>query len=529
MAIVSVPLAGQYGLSVDTAPAELVPNAWSSGLNARFSAGAVEAMRGDVVVASLTGTPTALFQAAVPLGLPGVWAFTVGDQVLALQQGTVTDITPVGATPVPTYPELNPWSGGVMSGYTMLNDGQREPFGWVEADPLTPMVNLPDWPAGTRAYTLRTFRQYGVALGIKRGGDSFPTMVKWSHPADPGNAPGSWDETDPTLDAGEAVLAETPGQCVDCVPMRDVNIIYKTDSVWGMQYIGGVFVFRFYKIFGDFGIPNRNCAVEYLSGRHFVYTGTDLIVHDGTTAQSVVTGKMKKFLANLSIEAVQSAFVFPNPAENEVWFCWRDTAVTGVGATKALVYNYRDSTVALRELDGFSCMQSGRVEVGAPADNSWTGKISSWDGTPGDWGTTEIIPSYTRILAGKPNALVWVEGASTQHNSPFVERTYIGIPVRTDKAPDMSAMKFVRRIWPRFLGEDGTRLLLTFGTADSVSEPINWRPPQEYILGTTRKLDLTLSGKVFAVRISCPATSPLNAKPWKFNGFDLDVTPTGEM
>jgi hypothetical protein len=54
MAIVAVPLLGQFGLSRDVAPAELPPNAWSRGYNARFYNGAVQSMHGDQVLVPVT-------------------------------------------------------------------------------------------------------------------------------------------------------------------------------------------------------------------------------------------------------------------------------------------------------------------------------------------------------------------------------------------------------------------------------------------------------------------------------------------
>ena len=74
-----------------------------------------------------------------------------------------------------------------------------------------------------------------------------------------------------------------------------------------MQFIGGTYVFRFYKIFDDFGIANRDCAVEFSSGKHCVFTGTDLVVHDGQTSLSVVSGKMRKLLRSLDMPQIRSS------------------------------------------------------------------------------------------------------------------------------------------------------------------------------------------------------------------------------
>lgn len=528
MGIVSVALAGQHGIAKDLAPAELPANAWSDGLNVRFNAGEVEAMRGDVELATTAGQPRWALPTFNALLEIATWVIPVDSKVYALQGRTLTDISLTGAPTVPiTEPEG--WTGGVLGTYVVTHDNKRAPWGWTSPVVGTPMVLLPNWPAGMLAYTLRSFKQYLIALGVTKGGTFYPTMVKWSHPADPGFAPPSWDETDPTKDAGETVLAETPGQCMDCVSLRDVNIIYKRDSVWGMQYIGGVFVFRFYKIFGDFGIPNRNCAVEYISGKHFVFTGTDLIVHDGNSAQSVVTGKMRKFMRDITTEQISTCYVCTNPAMDEAWLCWNNQSSGEPWATVALVYNYKENTLALRELGNYRFIQSGRVDPVAVNGDAWSARSESWDDSGVAWLEYDQIPEYQRLLAVGDGKITWVDGQASPLGTGFLERTYIGIPTRADKAPDLSAMKFVRRVWPRLTGEPGMRLLVTFGSADSVAEDIRWRAPLEFIIGTTRKFDITLSGKVMAVRIECPATTPPAVGLWKFNGMDIDVKATGEM
>lgn len=286
MAIIGLPTPGAIGLVQDIPPAELAPGAWSEVQNLRFKKGSVVAMAGDQ---SLLATP---YQGEWCLSIQGAlgdkasWVVASDMKAYSLEGLTLTDITPTAATPTP-QDGLN-WSGGALGMVTVLHNSRDTPWAWLSTNPATKMVLLANWPAGMKAYTLRSFKQYLVALGVTKGGTYHPTMVKWSHPADPGAVPVSWDETDVTKDAGEYPLSETPGKCIDCVSLKDVNIIYKQDSVWGMQYIGGTYIFRFYKIFGDFGMPVRNCAVEYTGGKHFVFTGTDLLTHDGNTSQSKI-------------------------------------------------------------------------------------------------------------------------------------------------------------------------------------------------------------------------------------------------
>jgi hypothetical protein len=551
MPIVSVPLAGQYGLSLDIAPAELPANAWSRGYNIRFYDGALGSMNGDMDVASMpTAQPTYALPVKGAADVSAGWLVMADDKAFCLDGTVLTEVTPVAATPG-GYPAGSlVWSGGNLGLLTVMNDGVRPPWYWPEPLPSTPMEDLPNWPTDMTCACLRSYKQTLVALDITKDNVHFPTMVKWSHPADPGTVPISWDETDETKDAGETVLAETPGACVDAVGLRDSLVIYKTDSVWGMNYIGGVFIYRFTKLFGEWGIPNRNCAVEYTAGKHFCFTGTDLMIHDGNTAQSVVKGKVKSLLRQITVDQLKTCFVCSNPAFSEAWFCYRRQLDGKQAADTAIVFNTLEGTISIRLLPDFRFIGTGRVDPTAQAVQTWDPQTVTWDTQGSVWSESAQIPAFLRLLALGTNKVLWADGMDTMLGPALVERQYVGVPIRTNTPPDFSAMKFIRRIWPRFVGATGTKLKVTFGHADGVGEPVTWRDPLEFVIGTTRKFDITLSGKVMAMRIEADTVGqPVNPRliieeelepsphadegsptsKWRFTGMDVDLTAAGEM
>lgn len=547
MPIVAVNQVGQAGLLLDTPPAEIPANAWSRGINARFYNGVVQAMHGDRrLVSDMPQQPTWGMCVRDDIAVNAKWVIAAGDRVYALEGVTLYDITP--ATPG-TPPAVPSWSGDMLGLQIVMHDSQRTPWWWTDANVSTPMVPLPNWPAGMKAYTIRSFKQVLVALDItKADGKHFPTMVKWSHPADPGFAPPTWNEADETKDAGETVLAETSGACKDCVPLRDVNIIYKSDSVYGMTFIGGVFIFRFYKIFGDWGIPHRNCACEYVTGKHFCFTGTDLVIHDGNQVRSVISGKVKSLLKQITVDQLPACFVCTNPGFSEVWFGFRRSLDGMIAADTAIVYNYQEDTVTLRSLPNYRYIGTGRVDPQALPNQTWDGAPQTWDGAGIMWAEYSQVPAFQRLLGMGDMCLNWTDGLQSIHGPLTLERAYVGIPIRADKPPDFSAMKFVRRVWPRFTGQKGVKIQVTFGSADDVGEEIRWRKPMIFQIGITRKFDITLSGKVMAIRLECDAPSDLPFPPWNINdgafptgingvpvplwrysGLDIDVKPVGEM
>jgi len=525
MPIISLPNPGSIGLVQDIPPAELPAGAWSEVRNVRFKQGSVQSMPSDQVLQTVPYQPEWCLSIQGALGSTASWVLASDQKAYSLEGQTLTDITPPAVTSLP-QDGLN-WSGGGLGMVTVLHNAMDAPWAWLSPNPATKMVLLANWPAGMKAYTLRSFKQYLIALQVTKGASYHPTMVKWSHPADPGTVPVSWDETDPTRDAGEYSLSETPGKCIDCVSMKDLNIIYKQDSVWGMQYIGGTYIFKFFKIFGDFGMPVRGCAAEYSSGKHFVFTGTDLVTHDGNSSKSIADGKVKKMLSEINEEQMACCFVTLHPAQAEVWFCLRRGPATKYAADTAIIWNWQENTLTIRDLPDYRYIAPGRVDSVSSTQAVWATNTATWDTAGVVWAEYADIPAFQRLLGLGDMNLNWVDGLSQQKTPILLERTYVGFPVKSNAPPDLSCRKFVRRVWPRFTGATGTRLYISFGTADSVAESIKWRAPKLFVIGVTRKSDITLSGKVMAMRVTeDPATA--GQFVWKYSGMDIDIEAEGE-
>lgn len=516
-------LPGQLGLIVDQEPAELSPGAWTDVKNVRFQNGAAKAMRKDVPVAT---APEGL-EWALPLidtNTTGAsWVLTSDTKAYAMQGQLVEEITPTGVTGVGA--NYRTWTGGVLGGLPIINNGQQAPWVWTSRNTATPMEVLANWPSGMLAKSLRVYKQYLVALNVQKGVDRYPQMVKWSHPADAGNVPITWDEADPTRDAGEYLLSETPGELVDCAPLKDIMVLYKSDSVWGMQWIGGVYIFRFWKLFGEFGIANKDCAVEYATGKHFVFTGNDAVIHDGNIFKSVSTGKVRKFFRSLTGNQVQSTFVTAFTAQNEVWLCLRRADDGNFQADTALVWNYLDETWSLRVLPEVSFISPGNVEPPQTVDNSWGDQSGSWSAADLVWGEYSPTPAMRRLL-GVGSQILWMDGSERGMDSAMLEREAVGVPMRANTPPDLSTMKFVTHIWPRFKGVQGLKLRMTFGVADQVAQGTNWKAVRTFTIGSTKKINLTLSGKLFSMRIEVDPENTVEGG-WSYHGLDMEILPAG--
>ena len=101
-------------------------------------------------------------------------------------------------------------------------------------------------------------------------------------------------------------------------------------------------------------------------------------------------------------------------------------------------------------------------------------------------------------------------------------RTGLGVPFRTGEAPDISSMKFCTNVWPRLVGQVGTVVQVEFGTQMTADASPTWGAAQNFIIGTTKKLDVRATGRLFAIRFT---SSGIGA--WELQGYDLAVQFVG--
>ena len=252
MPTISVNAVGQYGVMRDMQPHELPLNAWSDSRNMHFVNGYAEKILGHSQVFN-TPSIAPYFLLPVEGSSTYFWVYAGLAAVYVWDGGVHTNLTRAVGGAYGATVDGN-WTGDVLGGVPVLNNGVDDPQMWLPVSPSQPLQLLSNWPANTKCNALRAFKNYLVALDVTKAAVRSAQMVKWSHPAAAGAVPSSWDPTDATKDAGEVMLAETADFCVDCAPMRDVNIIYKENSVYAMQFVGGTNIFRFPPLFKSVGI-----------------------------------------------------------------------------------------------------------------------------------------------------------------------------------------------------------------------------------------------------------------------------------
>lgn len=526
--IIPVRNVAAIGLVPDMPFEQLPLNAWTSGKNVRFKEGAVEKFTGH---SEVYATPTWAPYWLMPVGIGSsyFWLYAGQTKAGATDGAAHADITRA-AGDYATDLSIG-WTGTVVEGIAFLTNGVDTPQMWNTPALATKLANLTNWPPNTVCRALRNLKSYIVAFDITKTVTRYPTMIKWSDRCPTGGVPISWDETDETKDAGEWTLPSDGGYLVDAFPLRDDLAVYKEGETWKMQFAGGIDVFRFIRAFSSFGMFSRRSAIEFFNGKHLVFAGDDVVLHDLQQAQSLMNDRAKSMLRGiLDPSAVTKSFVALDYIAKEVWICVPETGFSL--PNKALVWNWLYNTWGVRDLPNAAFIASGIVNPISPSE-LWSGAVGPWSTDSVSWGDRTYSPNERKMLMAVPGETkLHLLDTTNQFNAvnmtSYVEKRDIGWPLKADSPPDFTTRKLLRGLWPRISGTQGGVLNIFFGVRDQADDnnPISWAPPVQYTIGSSKYVDalgLNIEGRLHSVRFE--STGDIN---WRLHDYDADVVPTGQ-
>lgn len=359
---------GQIGIVYDVDPYSLPENAFSGGMNVRFTERGIQSAQGWTPVLSQAAiTPQWIKHFSTPSG--PVWVYANSQRVFAVKDGLHYEITRLSGPYSGDAQER--WNASILSGIGVFNNTYDVPQMWASFDPAIQMQDLPNWPTNLRAKVVRPYKSFLVAGNLTEDGVQLPFRVRWSHPALPGSVPTSWDPADPAKDTGESDLAETSDEIVDFLSMGELLVAYREETSWAMQYIGPPYVFRIFKLLDDDGLLWRDCVTAWPKG-HFVVTRNDIIVHNGqrNSGQSILESRLKRWLfSQISPKTQRNCFVVSNRDEHEIWFCFPEAGETY--ATVALIWNWLSGGIGFTELPKVPFADAGPTRSTAVVDDTW--------------------------------------------------------------------------------------------------------------------------------------------------------------
>ncbi len=526
MARIVVENLGRFGMVKDRPPHTLPLEAWSDCMNVRFYEDSAQKILGH----SVAWTPAVDAIYLLPLTYEGArfWIYCGLTAVYAVDSaGTHANITRASGAYNATFQQG--WTGGVFNGKVILNNGVDAPQMWSTPSLGTQLTELTGWPAGYAADAVRPLGNFLVAVGLTKSGLRFPYSILWSHIAQPGAVPSSWDVTDPTKDAGEASVGDTGGALVDLVPLRGVGMLYKKDSTWGLQYIGGTSVFRRTPVSNFGGLFTRHCARPFqMQGeKHFVVTTDDVVVHDGQNSASVIDELNRRWLFR-QIDSIfyERTHVAHNSTKNEMWI-----AIPGPDGqcNLALIMNYKTGKWSIRDLPDIGYMSVGPVSY--TENTTWDSDLGSWALDDSTWSDNSLPAQTTQILMSTKGAGRKLLLGDTGHQfngqdfRSYVERVGLAVVAQDRQGEakyDLEVIKLVTEVWPRIEATEGAMIDIYIGTQERLNQIVHWHGPYPFVVGTDVKICPLVSGRLLGIRFEMSGNASV-----KLNGYDLVLEPVG--
>jgi len=524
MPSLAVSKAGSIGLVKDREDHTLPPEAWSELKNMRCVDKSIKAFSGHTELASITGAPQTL--TAVRSGLQTYFVYADDTQIHSFSAGTETDISGYG------YTSAGRWDSTILGGVAVLNNGYDNPQYWGGAGlaqdlpyDSTDESNTCYWKdIPMTARLIRSFKYHLFAMDITE-----PCMgrnrrrVWWSHPAEPGTVPITWDINNADFDARDTELTETSGYILDALQLKDSLQIYLTDAIYSVTFTGRQDrqVFNFRNVTTSKGIYSRNCVCD-VGGKHFLVSDGDIYLYDGTNFISIADERVKEtFFDNVNRTTYDKVFCAFYHKTQEVWLCYPEAG--NLDCNKALVFNVEDNTWSQRDIPDSRCAVFAVVD--RSSSYTWaTLPYATW----GDWGTTPAVPQWTRwgepletapifdslILGGDEK--LWEMDSGNQANGSNLEcyarRTGVDLGDKAD-------WHMVTTVYPKASGD---AFQVRLGTLNILDGSYSWGSYQTFTPGTDYKLNFRTTGRLHAIEFYSNADVS-----WTLEGFEVDFAPVG--
>ena len=489
---------------------------YSEASNVRFADSAAKKIQGHDQV---FGTPTVApyFVLNWSYDVNSFWFYAGTAKIYRLSgTSTHTDFTRASGGDYSTnLTTVGNWTGTIYNGLPILCNGIDDPQALATTG-ASAFSDLPNWPSNTTCKTIKAFGNYLMALNLTESGTNLPNKVRWGDTAEDFNFPSTWTAA-ATNDAGAVTIGDEADEIIDGLALKESFIIYKGNSTWIANYIGGNLVFSFKKLFNDTGILTRNCVQEF-EGKHFVLTQGDIIVHNGVSKQSVATNAVKKHLFDdINSSYYQLTFVTHNVQKSEMWISY--PSLGSEFCNKALIYNYVNNSFTFRDLPDIYHIGPGIVDPGATT-NTWNTQSGTWTTTAGTYGDRLFNPTERSILFAGTSDTKLYRGDFGQQ---FDNENFITTVERKGLTLDgnNNTVKQVRKLTPRVKGT-GT-VNISVGSSLSPNGTYTFNAAQSFDPNSQNKVDCRVSGKFIAVRFQHTSNSE-----FELNGYDLEYEVLGE-
>jgi hypothetical protein len=505
------------GMIKDTNNTVLPNDYFSHTQNARFEDGAAKKVLGEDQV---FGTPTVApyFSLNWTTGANSYWFYAGSAKIYRYDGSNHTDFTRASGGDYSTnLTGVGNWVGSIFNGLPILCNGVDDPQCLANTG-ANAFSDLTNWPSNTTCKVIRPYKSYLIALNLTESSSSLPNKVRWGNSAENLSLPSTWTAAADN-DAGSVTLGDAGDFIIDGFPLKQSFVIYKENTTYLMNFIGGNLVFSFQKLFDDSGVLSRNCVAEY-NGNHFVVTNGDIIIHNGVKKQSIATNVVKRtFFEEIDSTNYANTFVTHNKQKNEIWVSY--PTVGSTYCNKALIWNYNTNSFSFRELPEILHIATGIVNPGT-SSVVWSGQSQTWItySTSENWGQREFNPTETSILMSSTGKTKLFRA---DNGFDFAGSDFTMILERKGLTLDGNAntVKQIRKITPRF-SSTGTAEIFV-GSSMTPDGTYTYKTQQTINPDTQNKVDARATGKYMAIKFQ-----NTTATTFELNGYDIEYEVLGE-
>lgn len=540
MAIIPIRDVGTEGFLSDKKGIEVPPHVWDKVLDAVASQPSLENGTGRSVFIAATYTSGMISENV--LVFSGVFwnepsnnashLFLFGDT--AIYEGARTALSLLSGGLTFSGQGWPVWTGGLL-GNVPVYGAEGIPAVYFDAS-ATAFLQVPglDYSISGKPFTSKVIRACGnylVALDVTKPSGRFSNMVKWSSSADPGSLPASWDEADPTNDAGENTLGDNSKELWDIFPLKDFYCIYGSEGIWLMSYIGYPYIWDFKRVFAGIGAFCSRCAVHTPLGQVALVTG-DVILHDGYSYKSIATNRVRKAIFSSIGKWASKCFLAADQALNEVWICVPEDTLNSnfPGATLAFIWNWVNDSWYTKTLPGVTDLtwwerpwKSTTISEHTEIISTNTDVIAEVDpqaskaskALQGSFNAEPLLASFYSGFAEYNQSLSAAGTAVLEKHSLAV----VGQDSQGNLRQDTKTIKLLTEILPVW---DGDPLEISCWVCGrmSLQDTISWVsiPWSE----ATQSFHTATTGRYLGVKFEITSQDT-----WTFEGYDLDLTKIG--
>lgn len=231
-----------------------------------------------------------------------------------------------------------------------------------------------------RAHAINTFYTYVLLLNTVESSSAHPKRIRWSDTADPTTWTGG--------NTGYIDIEDTPGEVMGSATLIDRMIIYKSDSIWELTYVGAPSFFQIYPLNKDIGLLSRKGLIS-VGNIHYFVTDRGFYRYDGEEFENIsaqihheVFG-YNRAVSRASMNLTRATYI---PGLREIWFAM---AVTE-GADPHRIYRFNIDTESWWRLD---------IEEEVMCFEVYFGDTKAWQELTGTW--NDLSTSWENLGAAQ--------------------------------------------------------------------------------------------------------------------------------